>query len=101
MLDIFWQNIDPLDAEGQFADKGEQYQTAIFYNSDEEKKLAEILKIEKQKQFTKPIATKILPAGKFYPAEEYHQDFYKKRTVQYQLYKKGSGRDRLKEIWEK
>ncbi|MBT5739953.1 peptide-methionine (S)-S-oxide reductase MsrA [Candidatus Woesearchaeota archaeon] len=100
LLDIFWKQIDPLDDEGQFVDKGTQYRTAIFYHNEEQKQLAEDSKKEKQKQFTEPIVTQILPAVTFYKAEEYHQDYAQKKTAQYEIYKDGSGRkERLNELW--
>ncbi len=94
LLNLFWQQIDPTDPSGQFADKGPQYQTAIFYNNSEEKKLAEISKarLEASRRFKRLIATKILPAQDFYPAEEYHQDYYCKNPTHYQRYREGSGR---------
>ncbi|MBS3168871.1 peptide-methionine (S)-S-oxide reductase MsrA [Candidatus Woesearchaeota archaeon] len=94
LLDIFWQQIDPTDAGGQFADRGSEYQTAIFYHSEEQRKLAERSKkdLAESGKFEKPIVTEILPAATFYPAEEYHQDYYLKRTAQYQAYAEGSGR---------
>lgn len=94
LLNIFWQQIDPTDPSGQFADKGPQYQTAIFYNNEEEKRLAEEskAKLEASDRFKQPIATKILPAGQFFPAEEYHQDYYCKNPVHYQRYRQASGR---------
>lgn len=102
LLDIFWQNIDPTDAGGQFSDKGSQYKTAIFYHSDEQKRLAEEskAKLAKSGKFDKPIATEIIEASSFYEAENYHQDYYKKNPVRYNLYKTGSGRDSfLKKVW--
>jgi len=103
LLDIFWKSIDPTDAAGQFADQGSQYRTAIFYHTEEQKKLAEESQkaLQEAKVFKKPIAVEILKAEKFYPAESYHQDYYKKNPGQYQAYKKGSGReDFLKKTWE-
>lgn len=102
LLDVFWKSIDPTDKNGQFADKGSQYKTAIYYHSDEQKKLAEASKqaLQDLKMFKNPIAVDILPAQKFYPAESYHQDYYKKNPAQYAAYKKGSGReDFIKKIW--
>jgi len=94
LIEVFWHQIDPTDPEGQFADKGTQYHTAIFYHSEAQKKEAEKAKIElgKSGQFAKPIATAIVPASVFYKAEEEHQKYYQKRTMHYQMYKKGSGR---------
>jgi len=102
LLGIFWRQIDPTDAGGQFADRGSQYQTAIFYSNDEEKKQAEQSKknLEESGKFDKPIVTKILEVSKFFKAEEYHQDYSKKRTIQYRLYEAGSGRKKyIKETW--
>lgn len=95
LLDIFWRQIDPTNPGGQFSDRGTQYRTAIFYLNNEQKKLAEEskYKIEKSGIFNKPIATDILQAGKFYKAEAYHQDYYKTCPIEYNSYKKGSGRE--------
>lgn len=104
LITTFWHQIDPTDTEGQFADKGTHYQTAIFYHSKSQEVLAKIAKqkLDKSGQFSKPIATKILPATVFYPAEEEHQKYYQKRTLHYQLYKKGSGRaDYIEKTWKK
>jgi len=94
LLDIFWRQIDPTDPGGQFHDRGDSYRTAIFYHNEEQRRLAEASKqaLEASGKFDKPIVTAILPAGPFYPAEEYHQDYYKKNPVHYTAYKKGSGR---------
>lgn len=102
LSDYFLRNIDPTDDAGQFVDKGSQYGTAIFYAKDEEKKIAEqsIKELEDSGRFDKPIVTKVLPAKEFYLAEEYHQDYYLKKSVQYESYAKGSGRyDFLKDKW--
>jgi peptide methionine sulfoxide reductase msrA/msrB len=102
LIDLFWRQIDPTDDGGQFADRGYQYTTAIFYHDHEQKEIAEKSKkeMEKSGKFNKPISTEILPATKFYVAEEYHQDYSKKRTIQYKLYEKGSGRlDYKKRVW--
>ncbi|MGZ4122925.1 MAG: peptide-methionine (S)-S-oxide reductase MsrA [Tumebacillaceae bacterium] len=95
LLDLFWRQIDPTDAGGQFFDRGESYRTAIFYHSEEQKRLAEESKQELSAsgRFDKPIVTQIVPAGTFYAAEEYHQDFHKKSPTRYKQYRKGSGRD--------
>lgn len=95
LLETFWQQIDPTDPGGQFNDRGESYQIAIFYHTEEQRKTAEESKqqLEASGKFSKPIATKILPAKPFYPAEEEHQDYYKKQSFHYRLYKKGSGRE--------
>jgi peptide-methionine (S)-S-oxide reductase len=102
LLDVFWHNIDPTTKDRQFVDTGSQYRTAIFYHSEEQKRLAEESKarLEKSGKFGKPIVTEIVPAGKFYPAEEYHQDYYKKNPGRYKFYRFNSGRDQyLKRIW--
>ena len=102
LLDIFWRNIDPTDPSGQFADKGSQYQTAIFYHDDEQKLLAEESKdnLSESGKFQGEIVTKILPLSKFYQAEEYHQDYYYKNVIQYQWYHIGSGRaDYIESKW--
>ncbi len=102
LLEIFWQNIDPTDEYGQFADKGTQYKTAIFYINEEQKRLAEksINDLEKSGKFNKPIATKILKAGKFYKAEDYHQDYYLKNPAHFRSYEKLSGREGyIHKVW--
>jgi methionine-S-sulfoxide reductase len=97
LLDRFWLQIDPTDPDGQFSDKGPQYRTAIFYSDQEEKAAISRSKEEliQSKRFDKPIVTQILPAGEFYPAEDYHQEYYKKNPLRYHLYRMGSGRDRF------
>lgn len=103
LLELFWQQIDPTDSGGQFADRGSQYYSAIFYHSQEQKQLAEEskAKLESLKIFDKPIVTEIKPAETFYPAEDYHQDFHHKNTEHYQRYRKGSGRvDFLEQTWK-
>lgn len=102
LLDLFWQQIDPTDAGGQFYDRGQSYQTAIFYHNEEQKIAAEASKeqLEKSGRFSKPIVTPILPAKEFYPAEEYHQYYYKKEPGRYQAYHIGSGRKAFQErLW--
>ena len=102
LLEVFWRNIDPTTPEGQFADRGHQYRTAIFYHDEEQRRLAEASKaaLERSGKFTKPLVTEIAPATAFYPAEEYHQDYYKKNPLRYKLYRIGSGRDGyLHKIW--
>jgi len=104
LLDTYWRQIDPTDPGGQFADRGESYQTAIFYHNEEQRKEAEASKqeIEKSGIFNKPMVTPILPASPFYPAEEYHQDYHKKNPVHYKMYRRGSGREGfLAEHWDK
>ncbi len=95
LLEVFWQQIDPTDAAGQFADRGAQYQTAIFYHSETQKKLARESKnkLSESGLFKKPIATKTKKFVNFYPAEDYHQNYYKKQPVRYKLYKAFSGRE--------
>ncbi len=97
LLDVFWRQIDPTDAYGQFADKGPQYKTAVFYHDGEQKRLAEESKreLEESGKFDRPISTEILKASTFYKAEDYHQDYYKKSPLMYDNYKKGSGRSKF------
>ena len=92
LLEVLWRNIDPTDGSGQFVDRGKQYRPAIFYHDKDQKKLAEKSrnKLEKSKRFKNKIETKIIKATKFYAAEEYHQDFYKKSTIRYKIYRVGS-----------
>ena len=102
LLEVLWRNIDPTDGSGQFVDRGKQYRPAIFYHNKDQKKLAEKSRdrLEKSKRFKNKIETTIIKANTFYAAEEYHQDFYKKSTVRYKIYRVGSGRDQfLKKYW--
>ena len=102
LLDAFWHNVDPLTPNAQFCDHGSQYRSAIFFQTDEEKRASETSKqaIEQSKRFTEPIVTQIVPASQFYPAEEYHQDFYKKNPIRYKIYKYNCGRaQRLETLW--
>jgi len=105
LVDYFWTHHNPLDPEGQFADRGPQYRPMIFYSNQEEKEYAEKSKKELENSsniFKGKIATQIVALGKFYPAEEYHQEYYKKNPVHYKLYRTGSGRDAfLKEVNKK
>ncbi len=104
LLEVFWRNIDPTDGGGQFVDRGEQYGTAVFYHDDEQKRLAEESRkaLEASGRFSRPVVTRILPAREFYPAEEYHQDYYKKSALRYKLYRSHSGRDAfLEKTWSK
>jgi peptide-methionine (S)-S-oxide reductase len=104
LLDVFWHNVDPTSAGGQFCDWGNQYRSEIFYHDAQQKRLAEASKaaLEKSKPFKEPIVTKITAAGKFWPAEEYHQHYYKKNPLRYKFYRYGCGRDkRLEELWGK
>jgi peptide-methionine (S)-S-oxide reductase len=102
LLDHFWINIDPTVDDRQFCDVGPQYRAAIFVHDEEQRRVAEASKaaLQKKKPFAQPIVTPILPAAKFYPAETYHQDYYKKNPVRYRYYRAGCGRDaRLRELW--
>lgn len=104
LLDIYWRNIDPTVVDQQFVDYGSQYRTAIFYHSEDQKKQAEVSKqaLGSSGRFDKPIVTEIVPATTFYPAEEYHQQYYKKSAFRYKLYHDNSGRDEfLKKTWAK
>lgn len=104
LLDVFWHNTDPTVADRQFCDVGHQYRTAIFYHGEEQHQLAVKSKeaLEKNKPFKGPVLTEIAKAGDFYPAEEYHQHYYKKNPIRYWYYRNGCGRDqRLKELWGK
>jgi peptide methionine sulfoxide reductase msrA/msrB len=102
LVDYFWKQFDPTDAEGSFGDRGYQYTSAIFTFSEEQKKIAEISKAELEASgvLGKPIVTPIRPAVQFYPAEQYHQDYYKESPIRYKYYRNGSGRDQfLTEVW--
>jgi peptide methionine sulfoxide reductase msrA/msrB len=103
LLELFWQQIDPTDAGGQFNDRGASYKTAIFYHSEVQREQAEASKseLENSGRFQQPIVTEILPASPFYQAEEKHQQYYKKNPFHYNLYKEGSGRTRfIRENWK-
>jgi len=102
LLDYFWRHIDPTDGGGQFVDRGSQYRSVIFYHDEEQKKLAEKSKedLSKSGKFNKPVVTEIIKFTKFYEAEEYHQDYYKKNPLRYKYYRYNSGRDQfLKKVW--
>ena len=104
LVDVFWHNVDPLTANAQFCDHGTQYRSAIFYQDDEQKRVAEASKdtLTKSKRFDKPIVTQIAPASTFWPAEDYHQHYYKTHAVQYKFYRYNCGRDaRLEQLWGK
>jgi peptide methionine sulfoxide reductase msrA/msrB len=104
LLDFFWKHIDPTDKGGQFVDRGLQYRSAIFYHDEEQKGLAEKSKeeLDKSGRFNKPVVTEIVRFTKFYDAEEYHQDYYKKHSLKYSFYRNGSGRDQfLRKAWGK
>jgi peptide-methionine (S)-S-oxide reductase len=102
LLEVFWRNVDPLDAGGQFCDRGSQYRTGIFAETEEQRRLAEASKqaLEDSGRFEQPIVTEIVEASTFYPAEDYHQDYYEKNPVRYKFYRWNCGRDqRLAEVW--
>ena len=99
LLDVFWHNVDPLDARGQFCDKGDQYRSAIFVHDDAQRRAAEASKQRVEKTLG-PVATLIPPAGPFYAAEDYHQDFAEKNPLRYKFYSTGCGRAaRLRQVW--
>ena len=102
LLEVLWRNVDPTTPNRQFADVGRQYRTAIFYHDEEPRRLAAASKeqMERSGRFKDPIVTEITPASPFYPAEEYHQQYYKKSPLRYKLYRIGSGRDGyLRKVW--
>jgi peptide-methionine (S)-S-oxide reductase len=102
LLEAFWRNVDPITPNAQFCDHGNQYRAAIFYQGEDERRAAEDSKraIEQSKRFSTPIVTQLTAASEFYPAEEYHQDFYKKNPIRYKYYKFTCGRaQRLESLW--
>ncbi len=102
LLEVFWRNVDPLTPNAQFCDHGPQYRSAIFTQDEAQRQAAEASKkaLEASGRFKKPIVTEIVPAGKFWPAEDYHQDFYVENAFRYRFYRTGCGRDaRLRELW--
>ncbi|MFM7841525.1 MAG: peptide-methionine (S)-S-oxide reductase MsrA [Nitrospira sp.] len=104
LLDHFWKNVDPITSNAQFCDHGSQYRAVIFYGNDQEKQQAEASKqaLVQSKRFQEPIVTEVAMAAQFYPAEEYHQDFYKKNPIRYKFYKTSCGRvNRLELLWGK
>jgi len=104
LLDVFWHNVDPVDAGGQFCDRGASYRTAVFVHDAEQKRLAEAAKtaLTESKRFSQPIATAIVEAGPFWVAEDYHQDYYLKNPAKYKFYRWNCGRDtRLEAVWGK
>ena len=104
LLEVFWHNVDPTTPNSQFCDHGNQYRTAIFYHDETQKRLINESRqaVEKSKSFPQAIVTEIVPASIFYPAEDYHQDFYKKNPVRYKFYKWNCGRSqRLEQLWGK
>ncbi len=102
LLDAFWRSVDPTDGGGQFCDRGQSYETAVFVANEKERGLAEASRNAAQKMLDKPIVTPILTAAPFYPAEDYHQDYYKKNPLRYRYYRWGCGRNnRVREVWGK
>jgi len=104
LLELFWHNIDPLARDRQFCDVGSQYRSAIFYHDEEQRRLAEASRtaLEISGRLKGPVVTQIAPVGEYWPAEEYHQDYYRKNPIRYKYYRNGCGRDdRLKELWGK
>ncbi len=103
LLEVFWRNIDPTDDGGQFIDRGSQYRSAIFYLDEEQRRAAERSRedLAQSGKFERPIVTEIIPASTFYPAEAYHQDYYKENPLRYRFYRSGSGRDLfLEKTWK-
>ena len=103
LLEVFWHNVDPTDAGGQFCDRGDQYKTAIFFHDEEQRRLAEESKqkLVESGRLKEPITTPIRPAATFYAAEEYHQDYYEKNPIRYKFYRSRCGRDRvLEKLWK-
>lgn len=102
LLKVFWKNVDPFDQRGQFCDKGPQYLSYIYYGNSSEKASAEKSLAEMNARFSDPIATRIFPSLEFYPAEDYHQNYYQKNPIRYKFYRTSCGRDRrLEEVWGK
>lgn len=102
LLEVFWRNVDPVAVDRQFCDQGRQYRSAIFYHDEAQRRAAEASKraLAESGRFDRPIATEVAQAGRFYPAEEYHQDYYRKNPIRYKFYKWNCGRaQRLEEIW--
>ena len=102
LLDVFWHNVDPLTRDAQFCDHGDQYRTGIFVHDAEQKRLAEASRAQVQGRFNQPVVTEIVDATKFYPAEDYHQDYYVRNPLRYKFYRYNCGRDqRLEQLWGK
>jgi peptide-methionine (S)-S-oxide reductase len=102
LLDVFWHNIDPLAKNAQFCDHGDQYRTAIFYHDEKQRAAAEASKAAVQARLEAQVQTEIMPAGPFYKAEDYHQDYHSKNPIRYKFYRFNCGRDaRLQELWGK
>ncbi len=101
LLEVYWPNVDPLDAGGQFCDRGPQYKAAVFVATPEQRELAARSKRAVEDLLGRPVTTEILPAAEFWPAEDYHQDYYEKNPVRYKFYRWNCGRDaRLAEVWD-
>ena len=103
LLEVFWRQIDPTDPDGQFVDRGRAYSTGIFFHNEEQRRLAENSRadLENSRIYDKPLVTPIRPAVQFYPAEEYHQNYYKENPIRYKFYRSRSGRDQfLDKVWE-
>jgi peptide-methionine (S)-S-oxide reductase len=102
LLKVYWRSVDPTVKDRQFCDAGNQYRTAIFTHGADQKRLAEATKAEVEKQLGVPVYTEVVAAGTFYPAEDYHQDYYKKNPIRYKFYRANCGRDaRLEQVWGK
>jgi peptide-methionine (S)-S-oxide reductase len=100
LLEVFWHNVDPMDAGGQFCDRGSQYRSSIFFHDEQQRKLAQQSKEVLEKERIQPIATELVAASNFYPAEEYHQNYYQTTPRRYQFYRFACGRDqRLSNVW--
>ena len=100
LLHVFWRNVDPTDADGQFCDRGDQYRTGVFVHSEEQRRLAEASREEVRNLLDDEVVTPIEAAGPFYAAEDYHQDYYEKKPLRYKFYRTSCGRDaRLRELW--
>jgi peptide-methionine (S)-S-oxide reductase len=100
LLDVFWHNVDPVDAGGQFCDRGTQYRSSVFYQDETQQKLAEQSKVAIAEQLKQPVATDIVAASEFYPAEDYHQNYYQTHAAKYRFYRFACGRDqRLTSVW--
>ena len=102
LLEVFWRNIDPVDATGQFCDKGSQYRSGVYWHDGDQQRLAEasLVKLVEQGRFEVPVTTEIVELDGFYPAEEYHQDYYRKNPIRYRFYRSRCGRERrLQEVW--
>jgi len=100
LLDVFWRNVDPLDDGGQFCDRGEQYETRVFYHDEEQRQLAEASKAAVNASLEAPIVTEVVPAATFYAAEDYHQNYYQTHPIRYRAYRFSCGRDRrLEALW--